>query len=195
MRRIRAFAFFAIAGAALCAPLMASGQPKPFDSDNKTALSQYMATVIEGNVLYGKKDFTGAIDTFKRAVQLSPNNPLGQYLLGESYLATKNLGEAEAAFLAAEQLADSKNPLLRAHVLFAVADVYEREKKPAQAETAWQAYVEHAQNYADAGANVDAGLERLHVVETLIERTETSAKVRERIANEQDAAAPPKPKK
>lgn len=176
-------------------PLVADGEPQHFDPDNKTALSQYMATVLEGMSQYGKKDFTGAIDTFKRAVQLSPNNPLGQYLLGEAYLGTNNYGEAEAAFLAAEQVADSKNPMLRSHVLFAVADVYERQKKAEQADTAWQAYVEHATQYADAGANVDAGAERLRVVEALIERTQAYAQVRERIANERDAAPDARPKK
>lgn len=193
--RLRALSFIAIAGALALVPLLASGEPQHFDPDNKTALSQYMATILEGNVLYAKKDWNGAIDTFKRAVQLSPNNPLGQYLLGEAYLGANNLGEAEAAFLAAEQVADSKNPLLRAHVLFAVADVYEREKKPEQAVTAWEAYVEHAQAYADAGANPDAGLERLRVTQELVERTEAYAKVRERIANERDAAVDARAKK
>src|SRR4051812_44573245 len=105
------------------APTDASGQkpaPKPktapdagerYDPDNVTAISQFMETVGKGTEKYDAKDYPGAIDTFKKAIQLNPRQALGPYLLGESYLAMNNLGEAEAAFKTAEELNDPKQPL------------------------------------------------------------------------------------
>src|SRR5438105_4386518 len=68
-----------------------------YDPENITAISQFMETLNKGNDKYAAKDYTGAVDTYKKAIQLNPRNALGPYLLGEAYLATNNLSEAEAA--------------------------------------------------------------------------------------------------
>src|SRR4051812_16822866 len=65
-----------------------------YDPENVTAISQFMEMVVKGSEKYNAKDYTGAIDTFKKAVQLNPRNALGPYVLGEAYLATNNLSEA-----------------------------------------------------------------------------------------------------
>lgn len=160
-----------------------------FDPDNVTAISQFMKTLVEGNAKYAAKDYAGAVDLYRRAIKLSPRNPLGHYLLGEGQLAAGNLGEAEAAFLAAQEVSDSRNPALRSKVLFAVADVYERQKKWPEAQKAWQAYVEHANKYADAGTHPASGAERLKAVEKILELEKSYADVRARIAAEKDGGA------
>jgi|GEM_PF-1227616 len=170
-----------------------------YDPENVTAISQFMEMVGKGNDKYNAKDFPAAIDTFKKAIQLNPRHPLGPYLLGEAYLAMNNLGEAEAAFKAAEELSDSKLPLVRSHVLFAVADVYERQKKWELARTAWQAYTEHAAKLgADGGAHPQSGAARLKAIDDWLKLDKQYEIVRQRIAAEKaDAgaadAAPAKP--
>jgi tetratricopeptide (TPR) repeat protein len=185
-----------------------SGAPKPkavpdagdrYDPENITAISQFMEMVGKGNEKYNAKDYTAAVDTFKKAIQLNPRHPLGSYLLGEAYLALGNLGEAEAAFKAAEEVSDSKLPLVRSHVLFAVADCYEREKKWELARTAWQAYAEHAAKLgADGGAHPQSGAARLKAIDDYIKLDKQYEIVRQRIAAEKadagasaDAAAKP----
>ena len=165
-----------------------SGEQR-YDPDNITGISQYIETLVKGTERYHAKDMTGAIDLYKKGIQLHPKHPLGHYLLGEAYLLNNNLPEAEAAFLAAQEVSDSKNPALRSHVLFAVADIYEREKKWEQAKTAWQAYSEHASKFGDAGAFPASGAERMKAIQKVIELEKAYVAVRARIAAEKDGGA------
>ena len=162
-----------------------------YDPENITAISQFMETLVKGTEKYNAKDYPGAIDTFKKAMQLNPRQPLGPLLLGEAYLASANLGEAEAAFKTAEDLSDSRQPLVRSHVLFAVADCYEREKKWEDARTAWQAYSEHAAKLgADGGAFPQSGAARLKAIDDALKQDKAYEIVRQRIAAEKaDAGA------
>lgn len=159
------------------------------DPDNVTGISAYVETTLEGNERYAAKDFTGAIDRYKKAIVLAPKNPLAHYLLGEAYLATGNLPEAEAALHQASETSDSRNPALRSHVLFAVADCFERAKKWPEAKAAWQAYNEHAAKVPDAGAFPASGAARIQAIDKLLEREKVYAAVRERIAAEKDGGA------
>jgi len=165
-----------------------SGETR-YDPDNITGISQYMETVVKGTERFHAKDPTGAIDLYKKAVQLNPKHPLAHYLLGETYLLSNNLPEAEAAFLAAQEASDSKNPTLRSHVLFAVADCFERGKKHEQAKTAWQAYADHAAKFGDAGAFPGTSAERLKAIQKVIELEKAYVAVRQRIAAEKDGGA------
>ena len=168
-------------------------QDDKHDPENVIAISQYMEAVAKGGEQYKKGDHTAAIDFFKKAIGLAPKNPLAHLLLGEAYLAKNNLPEAEAAFIAAQEAttsSDAKGQLLRSHVLFAVADVYERLKKWPEAKTAWQAYLDHASRMSpDAGAHPQSGVARKDVVDKVIEREKVYAAVRERIAAEKDGGA------
>jgi thioredoxin-like negative regulator of GroEL len=163
------------------------------DPENITAISQYMENVAKGAEQFKKGDHTAAVDLFKKAVPLAPKNPLAHLLLGEAYLAKNNLSEAEAAFLAAREAAtasDAKGLLFRSHVLFAVADVYERQKKWTEAKTAWQAYLEQASRLGpDSGAHPASGVARKAAVDKVLEREKLYAAVRERIAAEKDGGA------
>jgi tetratricopeptide (TPR) repeat protein len=173
-------------------PKVAPDAGDRYDPDNITAISQFMETVVKGNEKYNAKDYPGAIDIFKKAIQLNPRQPLGPYLLGEAYLATANLAEAEAAFKTAEDLNDPKQPLVRSHVLFALADCYEREKKWEEARTAWQVYTEHAAKLGpDGGAFPQSGAARLKAIDDMLKQDKAYEIVRQRIAAEKaDSGAP-----
>ena len=190
------------------APLAASGEPpkKPaagersdrYDPENITAISQYMELIVKGNERFFAKDYTVAIDTYRKAVQLSPKQPLAHYLLAEAYLQANNVGEAEAAITQALEVSDAtKNPPLRARVLFVRADLYEREKQWDKAKLAWQAYAEHTGRFADAGFP-NTAVERLKAIQKMLDLDKAYVAVRERIAAEKadgGKAAPPPPKK
>jgi tetratricopeptide (TPR) repeat protein len=197
-------------------PLVASGEPKPksakpaakeadkgdkgektdkYDPENITAISQYMETIAKGNERFVAKDHTTAIDTYKKAIQLSPRNPLAPLLLAEAYLATGNMGEAEAAIEQAYE-ADSKNAVVRSHVLFLRADINERQKKWEQAKAAWQAYAEYASKMSgDAGAFPQTAAERIKAIQKVVELEKSYVAVRERIAAEKADAGKQAPKK
>jgi len=188
----------ALPAAALSAPKQAAPPAEAkHDPDNVTAISQWMEAVAQGVEKYKAKDYPAAIDLFKKANQMSPKNALPLYLLGEAQLAANNLTEAEAAFKAARENTDAKNPLLRAHVLFAVADCLEREKKWEDAKTAWQEYAGHAAKMGpDAGAYPGTSTSRVDAIQKTLEREKAYVAVRERIAAEKSdggpSATPPK---
>jgi tetratricopeptide (TPR) repeat protein len=171
-------------------PAKDGGEPR-YDPDNIVAISEFMETLTKGNAKYNAKDYPAAIDLYKKAIQQNPKNALGPYLLGEGYLAMNNLGEAEAAFKAAEELNDPKAQLVRSRVLFAVADCYERQKKWEQARTAWQTYTEHATKLGtDAGAHPQSGTARIKSVDDWLKLDKQYEIVRQRIAAEKADAGP-----
>jgi len=190
MSRFRVLALVAAVASCSLAVVLTS-----FDAAGDAPKPDTFTTLVgKGKDRYAAKDYPGAADVFKKAVQASPRNPLGSYLLGEAHLASANLGEAEAAFKAAAALDDPQAPpAARSRVLFAVADCYEREKKWEQARSAWQAYAEHAAKLVpDAGAHPESAASRLKVIDEWLRLEKRSKAVRERIAAENsDAAAPP----
>jgi tetratricopeptide (TPR) repeat protein len=169
-----------------------AGASDRYDPDNVTGISQFMESAVKGTEKYNAKDYPGAVDIFKKAIQLNPRQPLGSYLLGETYLAMANLPEAEAAFKTAEDLNDPKQPLVRSHVLFALADCYEREKKWADARTAWASYSEHAAKLGpDGGAFPQSGAARIKAIDDMLKQDKAYEIVRQRIAAEKsDSGAP-----
>jgi tetratricopeptide (TPR) repeat protein len=188
--------------AVLLAPVVAAGETtkksaakasddadksERYDPDNIIAISQYMETVVKGIERFSAKDYTAAIDTFKKAVQLGPKKAFAHYMLAEAYLQQNNLGEAEAAIVQALDANDmGKNPAMRSRVLFLSAEIYERQKQWDKAKAAWQAYTEHNAKFADAGYP-QTSVERLKVIERIVEREKAYAGVRERIAAEKAA--------
>jgi len=158
------------------------------DGGSATATSEAMDVVLRGNERYLARDYAGAIDLYKTAIQRSPRFALAHYVLGEAHVAAANLAEAEAAFRTASELTAGKEPRLRGHVLFALADVYEREKKWDLARAAWQTYAEHASKVgADGGAHPESGAARLKAVDEIAKLEKQYEGVRARIAAERDA--------
>lgn len=180
--------------------LPAAPADQRYDPENITAISEFMETVSKGNEKYVAKDYAAAIDTYRKAMQLAPKNALGPYLLAEAYLANGNMSEADSAIAQAVEIAPTESKqaalALRARVLFLRADVYEREKKWAEARTAWQVYVDVANRVsADGGAYPNSGLERIKALQKVIDMEKPYAAVRERIAADKADAGKPAPKK
>jgi len=164
---------------------------KKYDPNNTTALSEAMETCVEGNEKYVARDMAGAIESYKKAVSLAPKNALAHYLLGEAELGSGNAAEAESEWKLALESVDEKDPSLKAHVLFVLADVKERTKKWDEAKTAWQAYGEYAAKHADAGAYPSSGASRQQVIDDMLRQDRLYEVVRQRIAAEKDGGAEP----
>lgn len=180
---------------AAAAPAPAADKPtERNDPENVVAISQTMEAVAKGIEKYQAKDFTAAIDQFKKAAQLNPKHPLGSYLLAETFLTQGNFPEAEAAINQALEGNAGKDHMLRSRVLFLAADIQERQKHWESAKNAWQAYTEHSSKFADAGFPA-TGNERMKVVARMLDLDRSYAQVRERIASEKADAGKPAPKK
>ena len=171
-------------GASSSAPA-ASG--KRYDPNNQTAISEFMETCIEGNKQYAARDFKAAIATYRKAITQNAKHALGHYLLGEAQLADGNIAEAEASWKQAEVVADVGNPMLRARVLFVLADVKERQKKWEDARAAWQTYNDFVGRYGDAGVGFPAsGASRVQAIEAMTKLNVEAEKVKLRIRETAD---------
>jgi tetratricopeptide (TPR) repeat protein len=198
--RLRAFVLgLAVLGPLLClvahsaegdasAEEAKDAKKKPLrDPNNVTGLSEAMENMVQGNAKFMQKDYPGAIELYQKALKLQPKHPLAHYLVGETHLAAGRPAEAETSFKAADEAAGSNSPH-KARVLFALADVLERQKKLDDAKAVWTRYLEQAAK-TDGGAFPESGKARVAAVDEVIKQDKAYEVVRQRIAAEKDGGA------
>jgi tetratricopeptide (TPR) repeat protein len=156
-----------------------------YDPENKTHISQFMETAVQGNAKLVSRDFPGAIELYRKAIQMQPTNPLGHYLLGEAQSAAGNLPEAEASWTQADNLGD-KAPEVKVKVLFCLADLKERLKKWDDAKAGWQRYKEFIAGHAAAGGAPASADARILAIDEAMKQDKAYDIVRQRIAAEKD---------
>jgi tetratricopeptide (TPR) repeat protein len=161
------------------------------DPDNVRAISQYVELLVQANRKLVANDAAGAMEIYKQAIPLAPRNPLGHFYQGAAHIALGDLASAEASYREAESLSDDRNSNLRGKILFALADIKERQGKWEEARAAWQAYTDFAQKHADAGVHPQTGASRLQSLDDVLKLQKQYVAVRERIAAERDGGAAP----
>ncbi len=152
-----------------------------------TGISPFMELANQGAAAYVAQDYAKAIEMFQKAIEKEPERAFGHYLLGEAYLANKQLDKAEEAWQAALRYADKDNAT-KAKVLFVLADLRERQGKLAEAATAWKQY----ETFVNANAGVGfaaTATERQKVIANHDVLAVEYAKVKERIEQRQREAA------
>jgi len=154
-----------------------------YDPGNRTHISKFMETCVKGNAKFVSRDFPGAIEIYRQAIQLQPNNPLGHYLLGEAQSASGNLAEAEASWTNADNLGD-KVPTVKTKLLFVLADLKERQKKWDDAKAAWTRYQQYVAAHPDAGGSAATATARIQAIDDMLKQDKAYDIVRQRIAAE-----------
>jgi tetratricopeptide (TPR) repeat protein len=190
------------AGPAASSSSPPASSSRPNDPRNQTNISEYMVTCLQGNAKYLSRDFSGAVDTYRRAIQADTKQALGYYLLGEAQLATGNLNEADASWKQASLVVNE--PGLQGRILFVIADLRERQKKFQDARLAWQAYSDWSSQYAPAasgdggvaadsgraapsfGAFPSTGAGRIQAIDAAMKQDQAYDKVRRNIAASSD---------
>jgi tetratricopeptide (TPR) repeat protein len=167
-------------------PVLAWGGGAKKKTDASAPSREYQSTCAQGNAKYVAKDYDGAMELYRKAIERSPHQPLGYYLLGEAQVATGNLTDAEASENRAALDAGEKDPALHARILFVTADLKERQKKWEDAKAAWQTYLDWANHFPDAGVFPATAQSRLAVLDTVIKQDKSYEVVRQRIAASQD---------
>jgi tetratricopeptide (TPR) repeat protein len=171
------------------APVAAADGGTKYDPDNVRAISRYMDLLSQANAKLVQKDVPGAMELYKQAIPLAPRNPIGHFYLGAAHIASGDFAAAEESYKEAEGLSDDRNANLRGKILFALADIKERQKKWQEARDAWQAYTDYAQKHADAGTHPQTGASRLQAIDDALKLQKQYVAVRERIAAEKDGGA------
>lgn len=157
-----------------------------YDPDNKTHISKFMETIVAANAKATSRDFPGATELYRKAIQLAPSNPLGHYLLAEVQLVQGNVSEAEASLNQADNVGE-KAPNIKIKVLFVLADVKEQQKKWDDARAAWKRYTDYTASH-DAGviAFPSSAAARIQAMDDMLKQDRAYDVVRERIAVEKD---------
>jgi tetratricopeptide (TPR) repeat protein len=159
---------------------------KKHDEDSSSATgksgssSDYRKACDTGNGKYAARDFPGAIEQYRKAIELSPKLPLAFYLLGEAQLAAGSMTEADAAWTRAAAESED-DAVLHARVLFVIADLRERQLKWDDARAAWQAYLDWANRNPKANAFPTSAQSRQQVIDSMKKQDKDYEVVRRRI--------------
>ncbi|HTB77379.1 MAG TPA: tetratricopeptide repeat protein [Polyangiaceae bacterium] len=163
-------------------PVVSWAAKKKADASAAAPGREYSSLCTQGNAKYAARDYDGAIELYRKAIERSPHQGLGYYLLGEAQLASGSLADAEASWTRAALEVGEKDPSLRAKVLFVTADLKERQKKWEDAKAAWQTYLDWANRFPDAGVFPASAQSRLTILDTVIKQDKAYEIVRQRIA-------------
>ncbi len=164
---------------------------KPKEDPAAIAHKKFLDTIKEGTDKYIAKDVSGAIESFVKATELEPRNPLGYYFLGEAQVGNKDLAQAESAWLHASQVSDEGGPALKLKIFFVIADLRERQKRWDDAKASWEQYGDLCAKFPDAGAFPNVPKERIASIDAMLNQDKAYDIVRKRIAEEK--AHPPVP--
>jgi tetratricopeptide (TPR) repeat protein len=170
-----------------CASLPAAAQDgqqgsgrKPSAEAPKTSAA-YREACTQGNGKYVARDFAGAAEAYRRAIDLDPKNSLAFYLLGEAQLAAGRPSEADAAWNQAALVSSERDPPQRAKILFVLADLRERQKKWEDARAAWQVYLDWVARFGAGTGFPESGQARQRVIDTAATQDKAYEIVRRRI--------------
>lgn len=122
-------------------------------------ISPYMEAIAKGDRAVVARDFDAAIAAYREAIQKEPQNALGHYRVGSAQLLKGDQKEAEAAFVAGLRFV-AKDGTLKGKLIFALADLRERQKNNDEAIGRWKEY----------SANSDADKEAITYPATATER-------------------------
>ena len=135
---------------------------------------------------YALRDFSGAFARYHSAIDLDSKNPLGYYLLGQAQLAAGSIADAEASWNRASLLSGDHDLALRSRVLFAVADLKERQWKWDNAKSAWRAYLDWSSRFPNAAAYPASAQSRQQVIDAMLRQDKSYGNLHRRIEETKD---------
>jgi hypothetical protein len=154
-------------------------------------ITPFLELIAKGDRAYVARDFDGAIATYREAIQAEPQNPLGHYRVGSAQLAKGDQKEAEAAWVAGMRFV-GKDGTLKGKLVFALADLRERQKNNDEAIGRWKEYAKNAADEKEAITYPATATERVSRNEAWKKNVADSSEVKTRIEKrlkEADAAS------
>jgi len=167
------------AAALLLGNALASGKEIRRDPENKKGISPYMELIVKGDAAFVARDIPGATTAFQDAIKSDPDQMLGFYRLGEAEIEQNKLDDAEKTFEAG--LSKRGNDELKGKLLFAIADLKERQKKWPSAKDAWGSYAAFLQGSTKTKGYPATATERMKQADRRLKDEVDYGKVRERI--------------
>jgi tetratricopeptide (TPR) repeat protein len=151
------------------------------DPKGVKGISPYLELIVKGDHAYVARDFEGAIAAYREAIKAEPEKALGHYRVGAAQLARGDQKEAEAAFVDGLRFV-GKDGTLKAKLIFALADLRERQKNNDEAIGRWKEYSKTAEEEKEAITYPATATERVARNEAWKKNVADSADVKARIA-------------
>jgi tetratricopeptide (TPR) repeat protein len=138
------------------------------------------AAIARGHAAFTARDYPGAIQAYQEATQRDASDVAAYYFLGEAHLAGGSTAEADASFASGLRYAGGKDDW-RAKLLFAIADLRERQGKWGDARKAWDEYGQFVSTHPNIKGYGASATERAKVVDARAELDTKYAPVKQRI--------------
>jgi TolA-binding protein len=152
-----------------------------------------MVKLRQGHAAYLAHDFAGAIAAYQEAVASSPAEPSAYYFLGEADLGAGKAADAEADLQKGLKGAPASDEW-HAKLLFALADLRERQSRFAEARKTWQELAQFADAHEPTKAAAVSALQRIQRIDAHLEAETKSAIVKQRIEQRtRETGTAPKP--
>ena len=158
------------------------------DPHGVMGISPFTEALKRGDSALLARELEAAIAAYRDAISKEPENALGQYRLGEAQLLKGDLLEAESAFSAGLRFVATANLSLKAKLLFALADLAERQKAYDGASAKWSEYEALSVGQKDAQGFPASASERKKVIEAWKKLSADSLEVKARIEKGVQAA-------
>jgi tetratricopeptide (TPR) repeat protein len=144
-------------------------------------ISPYLEQIVKGDRAYVARDFDGAIQSYREAIKLEPEKALGHSRVASAQFAKGDAKEAEAALVNGLRFV-GKDSTLKAKLIFALADLRERQKNTDEAIGRWKEYSKNAEEEKEAITYPASASERLARNEAWKKNVADSEEVKIRIA-------------
>jgi tetratricopeptide (TPR) repeat protein len=144
-------------------------------------ISPYTELINKGDRAFVARDFDGAIAAYREAIKLDPEKALGHYRVGEAQLIKGDQKEAEASFVNGLRFV-GRDGTLKGKLVFALADLRERQKNNDEAIGRWKEYSTNAETEKEAITYPATATERVARNEAWKKNAAESAEVKDRIA-------------
>jgi tetratricopeptide (TPR) repeat protein len=168
-------------------------KPSAPEADNKPKVgpSPHFAGLLKGHAAYQVRDFATAIAAYTQAIADNAAEPSAYYFLGQVELAAGQPAEAEATYQKGLK-ASAASEVWRTKLLFAVAEVAERQGRFAEARKAWEDLVQYAATHPPAKAVATLAATRMRVIDKHLDDETKYGAVKQRIEQRlRETGAPP----
>jgi tetratricopeptide (TPR) repeat protein len=119
------------------------------DAKGTMGSGPFLELITKGDRAVVARDFDGGIAAYREAIQKEPQNPLGHYRAGSAQLLKGDQKEAEAAFVAGLRFV-GRDGTMKGKLLFALADLRERQKNNDEAIARWKEYSKNSEEMKEA---------------------------------------------
>ncbi|MDQ2647125.1 MAG: hypothetical protein M3020_25190 [Myxococcota bacterium] len=137
--------------------------------------------LLEGDRAALARDFDGAVAKYRAVLAEDPRNAFAHYRIGQAESIKGDFTEAEQAYFAALRFSGT-NDVLRAKVLFCIADLRERQHAFEAAVDAWTEYEKQGVTAPKSTPHAATAAERKNRIAEWKKALATAAEVKARIA-------------